>query len=78
MTRASEPAGRRRSASPRLRSTPSRATCVRHHHERWDGDGYPAALAGTAIPDGAQILALAGASDAMTTALPLPPGAQPP
>jgi HD-GYP domain-containing protein (c-di-GMP phosphodiesterase class II) len=39
---------------------------VRHHHERWDGAGYPAGLAGADIPDGARILALADAWDAMT------------
>jgi diguanylate cyclase (GGDEF)-like protein len=49
------------------------AAWVRHHHERWDGAGYPAALAGTAIPDGAQIVALADAWDAMTTARPYRP-----
>jgi diguanylate cyclase (GGDEF)-like protein len=40
---------------------------VRHHHERWDGAGYPDGLAGEEIPDGAQILALADAWDAMTS-----------
>jgi HD-GYP domain-containing protein (c-di-GMP phosphodiesterase class II) len=40
---------------------------VRHHHERWDGAGYPDGPAGDAIPDGARILALADAWDAMTT-----------
>jgi diguanylate cyclase (GGDEF)-like protein len=39
---------------------------VRHHHERWDGAGYPAALAGDAIPEGAQLLALADTWDTMT------------
>jgi diguanylate cyclase (GGDEF)-like protein/putative nucleotidyltransferase with HDIG domain len=43
---------------------------VRGHHERWDGDGYPDALAGTAIPDGARLLALAEAWDVMTADLP--------
>src|SRR3954466_14553739 len=40
---------------------------VRHHHERWDGACSPAGPAGDAIPDGARILALADAWDAMTT-----------
>jgi putative nucleotidyltransferase with HDIG domain len=40
---------------------------VRHHHERWDGGGYPAGLAGDAIPIGARIFALADALDAMTS-----------
>ena len=39
---------------------------IRHHHERWDGAGYPDGLAGETIPDGAQILALADALDVMT------------
>jgi putative nucleotidyltransferase with HDIG domain len=42
-------------------------TWIRHHHERWDGRGYPAGLAGEAIPPGARILALADAWDVMTT-----------
>ena len=40
---------------------------VRHHHERWDGSGYPDNLAGDAIPEGARILAVADAFDAMTS-----------
>ncbi len=44
------------------------ADIIRHHHERWDGSGYPDALSGEAIPLGARILALADAYDAMTTA----------
>jgi HD-GYP domain-containing protein (c-di-GMP phosphodiesterase class II) len=39
---------------------------VYHHHERWDGTGYPLGLAGPAIPLGARIFALADAFDAMT------------
>jgi diguanylate cyclase (GGDEF)-like protein len=46
---------------------------VRHHHERWDGEGYPAGLAGPEIPKGARILALADALDAMVTARPYAP-----
>jgi HD-GYP domain-containing protein (c-di-GMP phosphodiesterase class II) len=38
---------------------------VRHHHERWDGGGYPDGLEGEEIPLGARILALADALDAL-------------
>jgi two-component system cell cycle response regulator len=41
---------------------------VRHHHERWDGVGYPDGLAGEQIPLGARIIAACDAYDAMTTA----------
>jgi putative nucleotidyltransferase with HDIG domain len=40
---------------------------VRHHHERWDGHGYPDGLAGTDIPFPARIFAVADALDAMTS-----------
>ncbi|BDI33960.1 hypothetical protein CCAX7_60110 [Capsulimonas corticalis] len=40
---------------------------VRHHHERWDGDGYPDGLSGEAIPLIARIMAVADAFSAMTT-----------
>jgi response regulator RpfG family c-di-GMP phosphodiesterase len=40
---------------------------VRHHHERWDGKGYPDRLAGTDIPLGARIFAVADSLDAMTS-----------
>ena len=40
---------------------------IRHHHERWDGGGYPDHLAGEEIPVGARIVGLADAWDAMTT-----------
>lgn len=40
---------------------------VRGHHERFDGTGYPDGLAGNAIPQGARILAVADAWEAMTT-----------
>jgi diguanylate cyclase (GGDEF)-like protein len=46
---------------------PEQARWVRHHHERWDGAGYPDGPGGVDIPDGARILALADAWDAMTT-----------
>lgn len=50
---------------------------IRHHHERWDGQGYPDRLAGEAIPIGARIVTLADSFDAMTTARPYNP-ARPP
>jgi len=50
---------------PYLRSAIS---IIRHHHERWDGRGYPDRLAGKMIPLGARIVAVADSFDAMTTA----------
>ena len=40
---------------------------VRHHHERWDGKGYPSGLQGEMIPIGARILAVADVYDALTS-----------
>lgn len=40
---------------------------ILHHHERWDGNGYPDGLAGEAIPIEARIVAVADSLDAMTT-----------
>jgi HD-GYP domain-containing protein (c-di-GMP phosphodiesterase class II) len=40
---------------------------IRHHHENWDGSGYPHGLRGEEIPFGARIILLADAFDAMTT-----------
>lgn len=40
---------------------------VKHHHERWDGNGYPDGLQGETIPVGARLLAVADAFDAMTS-----------
>ena len=44
------------------------APIVRHHHERWDGTGYPAGLKGDVIPFGARILAVADSYDTITGA----------
>ncbi|MBV9406735.1 MAG: HD domain-containing protein, partial [Acidobacteriaceae bacterium] len=43
---------------------------IRHHHERWDGTGYPDGLKGDEIPVLARILQLADIYDALTTARP--------
>ena len=40
---------------------------IRHHHERWDGKGYPDGIAGADIPLGARIIAVADSYDAMTS-----------
>lgn len=44
------------------------APLVRHHHERWDGSGYPMGLTGDVIPFGARILAVADSFDTITGA----------
>ncbi len=46
---------------------------IKHHHERWDGKGYPFGLAGEEIPYLARILAVADAYDAMTSSRPYRP-----
>ncbi len=43
---------------------------IRHHHERWDGRGYPDKLAGHDIPEEARIVGLADAYEAMTAGRP--------
>ena len=48
-----------------------------HHHERWDGGGYPRGLSGPAIPLSARIVAVADAFDAMTTDRPYKVGRSP-
>src|SRR5262249_46127542 len=44
------------------------APLVRHHHERWDGSGYPAGLKGDVIPFGSRILSVADSFDTITGA----------
>jgi diguanylate cyclase (GGDEF)-like protein len=63
---------------PRLSATivghvPSLAAClaaVRHHHERWDGNGYPSGLKGDAIPIEARILTVTDSFEAMISERP--------
>src|SRR4030095_1278636 len=43
------------------------ALIVRHHHENWDGTGYPDGLRGDAIPLGARVLAIVDCYDALTS-----------
>jgi putative nucleotidyltransferase with HDIG domain len=51
----------------RLHRLHSAVPAVLHHHERWDGNGYPHGLRGEGIPLEAAIVGLADAVDAMTT-----------
>jgi len=43
---------------------------ILHHHERWNGEGYPDLMRGEAIPFGARLIAIADAYEAMTSARP--------
>jgi HD-GYP domain-containing protein (c-di-GMP phosphodiesterase class II) len=51
----------------RLAAYAQSVSTIRHHHERWDGSGYPDGLVGEQIPLGARIIAVADAFDAMTS-----------
>ncbi len=53
-----------------LGSYPNERLIIRHHHERFDGRGYPDGLAGEEIPLTARILAVADTYDSMTTTRP--------
>ena len=46
---------------------------VRHHHENWDGSGYPSGISGTDIPIGARILSVVDCFDALTSDRPYRP-----
>ncbi len=50
---------------------------VRHHHERWDGQGYPDGLPGKQIPLGARIVGVADSYDAMISSRPYRQGMSP-
>jgi putative two-component system response regulator len=52
-------------------------SAIRHHHERWDGNGYPDGLMGSAIPLLARIITLADSYDAMTSDRPYRSGLSP-
>lgn len=56
--------------SPLAHESPTVLRCVRSHHERMDGRGFPDGLAGNRIPIEARIIAVADAFDAMTTLRP--------
>jgi len=59
-----------------LRSVAFYLPIIRHHHERFDGRGYPDRLLGPAIPTGARIVAVADSWDAMTSDRPYRSGLQ--
>ena len=48
-------------------AVPGTLEAIRHHHERWDGSGYPDGLRGEAIPLTARLLAVADSFSAMTS-----------
>jgi hypothetical protein len=54
-------------------SEPRLLDAVAHHHERWDGSGYPLGLRGTQIPFIARLLAVVDAFDAITSPRPYSP-----
>lgn len=59
-----------------LRSLAEVNPIIRHHHERWNGSGYPDGLAGEAIPYLARVFQIVDAFDAMTTRRPYKPACE--
>lgn len=57
-----------------LRSMRTTAPIIRHHHEKWDGSGYPDGLAGESIPLLARVFQMVDIFDALTYARPYKPG----
>ncbi|MCP4007827.1 MAG: CHASE2 domain-containing protein [bacterium] len=53
--------------------SPTTLSCVRHHHERWDGTGYPDGLAGDEIPISARIVSVVDVWEALSSARPHKP-----
>lgn len=60
-----------------LKSMKLTAPIIRHHHERWDGSGYPDCLAGEDIPLLARVFQIVDIHDALTYARPYKPGMSP-
>ena len=60
-----------------LRASRAFAPIIRHHHERFNGSGYPDGLSGEQIPLGARIVAIADAYEAMVHGRPYQPCAAP-
>lgn len=52
---------------------PTTLHCILHHHEAWDGSGYPRGLAGNDIPLAARIVSIVDVWDALSTARPYKP-----
>lgn len=62
--------GERIMAMTELEGSPQVALLIRHHHEHYNGSGYPDSLAGTQIPLGARIISIADSYDAMAVMRP--------
>jgi putative two-component system response regulator len=60
-----------------LRSLVPVLPIIRHHHERWDGTGYPDGLRGSQIPLLARVVQVADIYDALTSARPYKPALKP-